>query len=115
MSRMAYYTKEQFDRLPKWAQREIDRLTMRLREASERLSAGPGDSNVFAHPYCDNPTPLGRDTMVKFVMGEASGDALHVGIFEDGLRVYGHRGIVIQPRARNAVDVRFSQGRAVGE
>lgn len=105
------YTTEQFDRLPKWAQQEINRLTLRLREANKRLSAGPEDSNVFADPYSDNPTPLGRDALVKFVVGDGSGDVIIVRRAGNGIYVQGHKGIIMRAQASNTVHVQFDPDR----
>ena len=69
-----------FDRLPKWARTEIERLRRDLADAKERLAAGPENSNTFADPYLDKK-PLGTDTTVEFRL--ASGGKVRVRIARD--------------------------------
>src|SRR5215472_9545016 len=59
-------------RLPKWAQREIETLQMRLAEHQQRiaeLSAGPENSNVIVSDYGYPDRLLGRDTRIRFLLG----------------------------------------------
>ena len=60
--------RKQHDRtkLPVWAQNEISRLERDVEYYKTRLAAGPEDSDTFANPHDDAPTPLGQGTLIQF-------------------------------------------------
>jgi hypothetical protein len=65
---MSQATVDPMTRLPKWAQRRIEVLEMRVKELRARLAVGPEASNTFADPHTDSPRPLGEGTIVRFVL-----------------------------------------------
>jgi hypothetical protein len=95
---------EKFDRLPRHAQYEIQRLARDLADAQSRLAAGPEDSDTFADPYNTTPRPLGKGTTVRF--GGAGSDGTFVVKYQDGeLEVTagtGGKRLVIIPRISNS-------------
>jgi len=94
-----------FDKLPKWAQREIERLQRDLEHAKARLATGPEDSRVFADPYNDTPRPLGHDTTIDFRFSDSWHDRLTVRIEGNGVRLMGGSRLVITPEASNVVHI----------
>lgn len=94
-----------FERLPKWAQQEIERLERDLAYAKERLAEGDSESRVFADPYADPPRPLGYDTAVEFRFGDHWSDKIHIRIDGDGLKVMGGSRLSITPEAANVVRI----------
>lgn len=92
-------------RLPKWAQREIERLENDLASANRKLAEGPEDSDTFADPYSDTPRPLGKGTSVEFRLGPEIADKIHVRIERGKVNVYGGDYLRIYPQASNVINV----------
>lgn len=106
MTQQTGLTKDaRIETLPKWAQREIYMLQGKVADLAERLSVGPQDSNVFANPYSDSPTPLGRDVAVDFRIGPGWKHRLTVRIEGNRLTILGGDGIVVLPRSSNFVEI----------
>lgn len=74
-------------RIPKWARTEIERLRADNAYLSEKLAAGPADSDVFADPYNETPRPLGRGTIIEFGDKDSAGGAWNVELRDGELRV----------------------------
>ena len=113
------YTQKQFDRLPKWAQGEINRLKMNLEDAEKRVAevAGDAETNVYIDDFLRGPTPLPKDCRIKFVdhMGseycirvhrpdEHSKEGIQVSILHGKRRMSGR--IVVAPEAANVVTIK---------
>lgn len=105
-------------RLPKWAQREIETLQMRLAEHQQRiteLSAGPENSNVIVSDYGYPDRLLGRDTRIRFLLGEdgyieVRHQRSNPGILEIVSGGAGLKGALhITPQVSNAVRVRIGE------
>lgn len=108
------YTQDQFDRLPKWAQREIRTLQMHLRSAKQTLQQmGPqGDSDTVASD-CTREWRLPRGSSVRFALApgfviqcrhDAENACVHVG----ACGTIGGR-LDIEPRAANLIYARVRQ------
>jgi hypothetical protein len=97
-------------KLPKWAQREISRLTRDLVANKAKLAQGPENSNVFADPYSDAPRPLGRDTSISFRLTDEDRRSNRVIVRMDGdkLVIQGGDSLSILPRASNSFYVRIA-------
>jgi hypothetical protein len=81
---------ERLDRLPKWAAEEIIRLRSKIVGLEARISTGPGDSNAFLNPYREGAsTPLGKDPMIQFRVGEDALDGFTVQFKNGELLVQG--------------------------
>lgn len=94
-------------RLPQWAQREITRLQREVAHLRERLETGPEDSDVFAHPYSESPTPLGKDACIEFHLNGRS-ERLTVRINEDRmLSIMGSDSIEVLPHSSNLVEIKI--------
>jgi hypothetical protein len=92
-------------RLPKWAQREIERLTRDVEHYKARLEVGPEDSDTFASPYSDAATPLGVGTVIEFRFGERWDAKIMARLEGDRLIVSGGSRIAVFPNASNVVEV----------
>lgn len=92
-------------RLPKWAQQELQRLERDLAYAKARLAQGPEDSRVIADPYSDPPRPLGSDTSIDFRFGDGWSDRINVRIDDGGIRVMGGSRLVVTPEASNVIRI----------
>ena len=99
------------EKLPKWAQDEISRLERDLAYWQERASIGPDESNTFAHPYSEFPTPLGMDAQIEFrSRGPGPGKKLRVMLDSHGdLDVNGDDSIMIFPYSGNGVKIRLGR------
>jgi hypothetical protein len=99
-------------KLPKWAQRELERLERDLEFAYQKLSAGPEDSNTFADPYASAPRPLGKDVTVEFRTGPERSERVLVRVEKGKLNINGGDSLRIQPISGNVIEVqpkRFGQ------
>lgn len=97
---------QRYQRLPKWAQAEIARLTSDLKTARATLSAGPEDSTVIVDPHGD-VRPMGTPYSVEFVQRLPNGRpvsyevrATHTG----GLEVVTDAGYLV-PFGSSAINV----------
>jgi hypothetical protein len=96
-------------KLPKWAQQEISRLRANEKHLRRRIEAGPEDSNVFAEPYSDSPTPLGKDTTIEFRFGDGWHQKFKVDLVGEYLEIYGGNTLQVEPQASNVVRIRPKQ------
>jgi hypothetical protein len=92
-------------KLPKWAQRELERLERDLESAQQKLAAGPEDSNTFADPYAAAPRPLGRDVAVEFHTGSDRDERVIVRVDGDKVNIYGGDSLRIFPMSSNVIEV----------
>jgi len=96
-------------KLPKWAQREIERQERDIAYLQGKLAAGPENSDTFADPYSEGAMrPLGRGTTVEFRINPQSKIRCRVMNTHRGpvLDVNGDVGIYIEPTASNAIRIR---------
>lgn len=61
-------------KLPKWAQREIERLTNNVEYWQNKATAGPDNSDTFVRRYGAPNTPLGSGETILFIQ-EGESDA----------------------------------------
>ena len=100
-------------KLPRWAQQEIDRLKRNEEHYLKKLNAGPEDSDTFADPYASGKRPLGRGTLIEFVLGQNKhGRDQSVRVRTEQLRdgtvllnVSGSDGLTVYPRASNSIEI----------
>jgi hypothetical protein len=94
---------QQFERLPAWARRELDRLATNLASANARLSAGP-ESNTVADPSTPSPRPLGNNPCVQHLH---NGSSTEVKFLDGVLKIttFGG-GLLIEPDVSNIVRIR---------
>lgn len=102
------------ERLPKWAQRELGTLRMRLREARaevQRATSGyTGKAAVYVRPFADEPLPIaGTRETLRFILDNGSSYPPHIDIAvkedQQSLTMYGSSGLIIQPESSNHVTV----------
>lgn len=97
-------------KLPKWAQREIDRLESDVRHYRARLAAGPEDSDTFADPYSDGARrPLGKGTLIEFTFGPGWADKIQASLDGDTLRIRGGSGLAVYPSASNSINIKVTR------
>jgi hypothetical protein len=103
-------TRGDVTKLPKGAQFEIRRLEQDNASYLSRLRAGP-DSDTFADPHSEARRPLGKETMVMFVLDDryrqqvsCRVDTLSSG--ERVLYVMGGDTVTIEPQSSTAFRVR---------
>ncbi len=99
---------ERLARLPKWAQRRIALLEMRVAEARARLEErGPEGSLVCADPFGDPPLELGDPTVQFRIGGGRAYDNIQVRLTGDrrGLYIMGSEGVVVRPGASNTLTI----------
>lgn len=97
-------TPEQFDRLPKYAQLELQRLQRNLEAAYARLDEGPATSPIVADPHSAQPRRLGSTRSARFHLGEPGERPYFDATIARGeLRVTGVPGMVVRPHAGNVV------------
>lgn len=110
---MADYTNAQFDRLPKWAKIEMQRLQRNLKfHQEEHLRIATGgilekDTNTLVDPYADIPQMLEANSTVAFRLGEDwRHGVVRVRISRDGtLNVNGDHGLLIRPNSSNDIQI----------
>jgi len=92
-------SEERFNKLPKWAQIEIQKLTSDLASANEKINAlfYNGKTNTVIISGLDE-MPLPNNSNIRFSWGKTHIDAR---IVDEELRIYGQSAIHIQPRATN--------------
>lgn len=95
-------TNEQFFKLPKFAQMEINRLrndlTWNNKKIDEMLSTEP--SNVQISQYPDNKN-LPNNSNIRFNF--KSGNYMEISIYDEQIRVHGKNAIKVLPSASNAI------------
>jgi hypothetical protein len=100
------YEPDQFRRLPKWAQREINRLQNEVDWWKAKATVGPNESNTFAER---GEKPLGIDPTVIFHIDEHRdrlGDSIEARLEGNRLRLVTPNGMLsIHPHASNVAYV----------
>lgn len=96
-------------KLPKWAQREIERLGRDVEYWKAKATAGPDNSDTFIaqHPV---DTPLGDSPRIRFVL--PNGGRIEAHIVEDHLQVRseGSSGALhVVPSAANSIRLRLGE------
>ena len=95
-------TNEQFFKLPKFAQREINKLRNDLdyhkKKIDEMLSTEP--SNVQISQYPENKN-LPNNSNIRFNFKD--GNYMEISIIDEQIRVHGYNAIKILPRASNSI------------
>jgi len=106
------YTPEQFERLPKWAQTEIERLTRDVEYYQKKFEVGPEDSDTFRQIGPDSNQPLGNDTIQFYLDKERSliSGSVRMRVDEDhkGRRyidVNGGDSLIVRPYSSNGVRI----------
>lgn len=109
------FTDAEFAKLPKWAQRRVENLIRRTRDAEKRaeearLATEPHLSDTLLFPYADIPIGLGKGETVRFITatGEVDRHNKHVDIRVDEwgrVVIHGTRTIHIIPQASNAARI----------
>lgn len=102
---------EDMERLPKWAQRRIEKLEQDVASYRRQLAVGPEDSNVFRDPYSDGPDgehllngrPIGKDTTIRFT---AAGGWIECKVTDRGLSVRSEEALWVQTQSGNSAVVR---------
>lgn len=101
---------DRFERLPKWAQQEIERLQRSVEWWQQQASVGPEDSTVFAEPHSDAPRPLGTDPVVRFQNPLDPQSMLDVMRMKPGsavLEIRSNQGAIeVSPQSGNVIRVR---------
>jgi hypothetical protein len=100
---------DNIDKLPKWAQEEVKRLQMRLKEAKEelqRINDNPVSNTIIGHDYQfpGNPPvkylPNNQNIMFKLPKGDVQcrivGDCFEV-------HTQGEGSLFIQPKVSNSI------------
>lgn len=107
------YTKEQFEKLPKWAQSEIKVLSQNIKDLSEKMNQLNGDSetNTYLNDMLDKQ-PLPKNSVIRFHLGEKNLN--HVSVYVNRYGVIDINGdsrlgkkMVIIPQAANAFYIDF--------
>jgi hypothetical protein len=91
-----------FEKLPKWAQREIEKLEMNVVYWKKKASVGPEDSDTFVSHYPDNDQPLGQGETIRFVLENGY---VEVQNYDTHVSVRADDAIAIQPQSGNLVKV----------
>lgn len=107
------YSKEQFEKLPKWAQSEILRLEMNKRELEEKIKqfSGETETNTFIMDGLDE-MPLPKNSCVRFKVGPNNSNSVSVYIRHNGEIDFNSdsrigQSMVILPRAANQFYINF--------
>lgn len=102
------YTKEQFEKLPKWAQDEINSLEMYRKSLHQRLMQfeGKSETNTYIREGLDR-LPIQNNAHVEFTTGERNLNTASIYVRGDGTidvntdSRLGHT-MVVMPRAANS-------------
>jgi hypothetical protein len=107
------YTQEQFDRLPKWAQSEINKLKNYTQSLEQRISQETGESETNTHLLVMREKyPMAKNSQIEFTLNDNNG-SVEVRVDRSGeyiiLQGDSRRGkdMVIQPRSGNMFHIRF--------
>lgn len=100
------YTPEQFAKLPKWAQMEINRLNADLKAEQETLAAINGDPAVMPvvswhHLMQEHPLPDHCSVRMNLPKGH-----VEFQIIDDYVRVSCYHNLIVMPSASNTVHLR---------
>lgn len=107
------YTKEQLEKLPKWAQSEINSLEMYKKSLEQRIKQfeGEAETNTYIREGLDR-MPIQNNAQIEFQTGDRKLNTVSVYVRKDGdidinsdSRL-GHT-MVIMPRAANAFYITF--------
>lgn len=107
------YTNEQFEKLPKWARYEINRLERLTKNLNEKLSEFNGESKTNTYLVDGlEKTPLTNNAQIEFTTGQNNMNRVSVYVRQDGkidLNADSHLGhdLVIMPRAANSFYLTF--------
>lgn len=95
-----------FDWLPKWAQRHIETLEMRVEEWKEKAQEGPADSNTVLGPHVHGK-PLGRNVSVRFYLSDDRATADWIDVRADGneVDVMASDTLLVHPCSSNHVEL----------
>lgn len=96
-------------KLPRWAQRRIEKLEGDVRYWKGLATVGPDVSDTFAQAV-DGDTPLGAERRVKYMMGGEWDSYIEAHTFKDStgpryVQVRGARTLSIVPQATNSFRV----------
>ncbi len=96
-------TEAQYQKLPRYAQQELDILTMNVDNLKKRISEfeGPADSLIVLRGY-GNDHPLPKGDTVRFAVEDGTID---VRLEKDHLYVNSSRRLTIRPIATNCADM----------
>lgn len=107
------YTNEQFDKLPKWAQREIRSLEEQRKSLQQRLMQfeGKSETNTYIREGLDR-IPIQNNAQVEFKTGDKQANTVSVYVRKDGdidINSDSRLGqtMVIMPRAANSFYITF--------
>jgi hypothetical protein len=111
---MLQYTKDQFQKLPKWAQEKISHLENNVHGLEAKLrnfAEQAKESNTCIIDGLDS-LPLRNNTQVEFKTGEGNSETATVYINRQGeidVNTNSRRGktMVIKPRASNSFYIKF--------
>lgn len=104
-------TEEEINKLPKWAQREVNTLQMNLRDALaelERMRSNPESNTFVGHPVTKDVQYLKNHAQVTFMLPTGK---ITVYVSREGfVDVNANSGetFSITPRASNACELRFT-------
>jgi hypothetical protein len=104
---MSAYTPEQFARLPKWAQREIEQLNGNVDHWKAKAQIGPEGSNTFVDSGLNDEKPLGHGPRIRFQLGDRWDEKVEAHIEGDFLTIHGGHALEIQPVSSNVARVRL--------
>lgn len=100
------------ERLPKWAQDELDSLERSVKWWKALATLGPEDSDTFVWRYDPDGSgnkPLGRGETIAFQFGDRWEQRFLVHLDGETLDVTGGNGMSVQPRSWNHVNLRIER------
>lgn len=105
---------ENFDRLPKWAQRRIEQLEASVDYLKAQATIGHDESDTFVvQSLIDNDKPLGKRPTVRFFVRPDEGhwrNSIDVMLTRNGtLQVVGADGLRVLPRASNLIELELGR------
>lgn len=105
-------TEHNYDKLPKWARMDLERLEKTVEHLRDRLNVGPEDSDTFAEPYV-TPQPLGKGQRIRFHLSKDGHEYVEAYVFTErsGRRtvsVSANAILQIEPRASNCANLRIA-------
>lgn len=93
-------------KLPKWAQRDLERLQRDVQTWKQRACTGPEGSNTFIWMGMDELKPLGDSPNIRFQTGSGWRDHIQVRLTDrNELLVMGSDQILITPQAGNVITI----------
>jgi hypothetical protein len=98
-------------RLPKWAQRRLQKLENDVAFYTAELAEGPENSDTFADPHSDTARrPLGTGTLIRFAITKRDDgsvrDYIDARLDGDTLEIRASRRLTITPQSSNVVHAR---------